>query len=149
MPGKIICSLPSLLLACVLLLTPGCSGRDAPGGAQAGGEEVAAVIADVNGFTSELLRRVETSSDVAAGVGEAQKLLAERGEVLRSRLVEARQSRAFRESDEARRRMLESEVDNTQRVARLKTAYMDKAMNDAEFSRQLDELVRDYQALYH
>ncbi len=139
---------------CVLMLAAALAAAGCRGGA-AGGEApaprtggVESVLAEVNSFTGELLRKVEGAEDVAAGVAEAQQFLDARRDGLKAKLAEARGSRDFQQDGEARRRMLESEVENTHKVAGLKTRFMDRAMSDRAFSRQLDKLVGDYESLY-
>ena len=56
--------------------------------------------------------------------------------------------RARRSDAEARRKWLEAEVDNTDRVSRLQVKYMDAKMRDPDFKARLDKLVEDYNLLF-
>lgn len=138
-----------LLLSCCCALAAGCrgGGGGASNSAQQGGE-VDAVVSDVDKFTEEILQKVGTARDPSAGVDEAQKLLDSRKAELTARISAARGSRQFGESEGARGKLLESEVGNTDRVARLRTQYIDLWMRDAAFKSKLDRLVGDYKELF-
>ncbi len=140
-------------LVCLPLFV-GCKGggagrEQAAGPGPSGGEDVERLVADLNSFTDELVKKIESAQDPASGVGEAQRLLDARKAELASRIDAARRGREFRESGGARGKMLESEVDNTDRVAGLRTRqYLDLWMRDPEFKARLDKFVADYQALF-
>ena len=132
-----------LALACGLAL--GACARDAGTGGEGGG--VDASLAEVRAFTDELLKRVEAAGDAASGAAEAQRYLEGRRAEIRSKIVSVRRGGA-QGGEEAKRKLLECEVENTDRVARLRTRYMDEAMSDPAFKERLDRLVTDYQALF-
>ncbi|HEV2705099.1 MAG TPA: hypothetical protein VGV59_04195 [Pyrinomonadaceae bacterium] len=110
------------------------------------GESVARVVAEVASFTDELLRRIEGAQDPSTGVAEAQKFFDSRAREMRARVGAARAS--AQASAEARRSLLESEVDNSARVSNLQTKYLDRSMSDAAFKARLDKLVGDYRKLF-
>ena len=119
--------------------------RHAPApGAEA---NIEATLSDVNSFTEELLRKIESAPDPAAGLGAAQQFFESRRDELRAKIVAARRSREAVESAEAKGRLLENEVDNTARLSGLRTKYLER-MNDAAFKAKLDRLVEDYQDLF-
>jgi hypothetical protein len=142
-----------IALACVLA-PAGCrrsstspdSGGVAGGAGGVGGSDAVGVLLKVlNSFTEELLSKVEQAGDTKAGVAEAQALLdARRGEM--AGLVAALRSDA-RDSG-AKARLLEAEVDNTDRVHRLQLKYADEAARDAELKARLERLIADYDALF-
>ena len=136
-----------LLLACGLALA-GCRGsspRPAPGGAAEGAvvEDAAAVfVPQLNSFTEQLLAKVEQAADRKAGVAEAQALLDTRREDLATLIG------ALKREPQAKARLLEAEVDNTDRVHRLQIKYADEAARDAELRARLERLIADYDALF-
>lgn len=135
-----------LILACVLCVA-GC--RQSAGDPPAAGEvDVDGTMSELDSFTAELLNRVESANDSLSGVGSAQQFLDEKKAGIRDKIVALKRSRKFLESEAARGKLLEHEVDNTSRVAKLKTRYMDRAMSDAAFNASLDRLVNDYQDLF-
>jgi hypothetical protein len=111
------------------------------GGVGAGGGAEAAVKT-LNAFTDELLAKVERAGDTRAGVAEAQALLDARKAELTASVA------ALRRDAEAKRRLLEAEVDNTDRVRRLQLKYADEAARDAELKARLERLINDYDALF-
>jgi hypothetical protein len=148
-------SAPTLTaLACVLALA-GCnrsatspnSGGGGSGGAsdvgRAGGAD--ALAQTLNSFTDELLSKVEQAGDAKAGVAEAQALLDARGDDLAARVAALRQG--TRDAG-ARAKLLEAEVDNTDRVHRLQLKYADAAARDAELKAGIERLINDYDALF-
>ena len=145
-----------LLLACGLALA-GCSRSHTSsnsGGIGAGGVGTAsgreadiadALIRSLNSFTGELLAKVEKAGDVKAGAAEAQALLdARKGEVAGRVTALKRQA----QDPATRARLLEAEVDNTDRVHRLQLKYADEAARDAELKARLERLIGDYDALF-
>ncbi|HEX8291764.1 MAG TPA: hypothetical protein VF570_08420 [Pyrinomonadaceae bacterium] len=141
-------------LACALALA-GCSrpatspdsgGVGASAGGRGGGADAAdALVKSLNSFTEELLSKVEKAGDAKAGVAEAQALLdARRGE-LASAIGALRRSGA---DPGWKAKMLEAEVDNTDRVHRLQLRYADEAARDAELKARLERLIGDYDALF-
>lgn len=140
-----------LALAC-LLAAQGCrggagAGANASAGAP-GADDPAAVAAAADAFTTELLAKIDGAGDPGAGVEEAQKFLDERGGALRARIEAARGGQRFRESAEARARMLDSEVTNRDRVAALRKQHLERWLRDAAFKSKLDRLMNDFDALW-
>ena len=142
-------------LACVLALA-GCSwsytssnsggigaGAGGVGVGRAGGPD--ALVQTLNSFTDELLSKIEKAQDKRAGVAEAQALLdARRGE-LAGRLAALRRDA---QDAGAKAKLLEAEVDNTDRVHRLQLQYADAAARDAGLKAGLERLIADYDALF-
>ncbi len=135
-------------LACVLALA-GCGKSDtAPnsGGDRAGRAESADALAQtLNSFTDELLSKVEKAGDTKAGVAEAQALLDARKGDFAGRVAALKQG--ARDAG-AKAKLLEAEVDNTDRVHRLQLQYADAAARDAELKARLERLIDDYDALF-
>jgi hypothetical protein len=149
---------PTLIaLACVLALA-GCrwsptSSNSGGIGASAGGvgdvgggaAGADALVKSLNSFTEELLAKVEKAEDTKAGAAEAQALLDARKNDLAGRVAALK-----REAQDSgtKARLLEAEVDNTDRVHRLQLKYADEAARDAELKARLERLISDYDALF-
>ena len=136
-------ALTLMALACGLALA-GCrwpyTSTNSGNGIGAGDAE--ASVKALNSFTDELLAKVERAVDTKAGVAEAQTLLDARKAELAGRVA------ALKRDAGAKARLLEAEVDNTDRVHRLQLRYADAAARDAELKAGLERLINDYDALY-
>lgn len=138
-----------LLPACGLVLA-GCGKSDTStnsGGdvrlGQAGGAD--ALAQTLNSFTDELLSKIEKAPDAKAGVAQAQALLDARKNDFAGRVAALKQS--SRDAG-AKAKLLEAEVDNTDRVHRLQLKYADETARDAELKAGLERLINDYDALF-
>ncbi|HYE13217.1 MAG TPA: hypothetical protein VD968_02125 [Pyrinomonadaceae bacterium] len=131
----------ALLAAACCLLAAGCGGKEqAPG--------VEQLLGRLNPFTEELVRKVESAQNPSEGVSEAQKHLGAGKAALAEEIARLKRSPEFQRDAEARRKLLEAEVEGTTRVSGLRTKYMDAAMSDPAFKAKLDRLVSDYQELF-
>jgi hypothetical protein len=136
-------------LACALAAA-GCGGasKDSPGGDAPGVREVGETARALAEFTEELASKVEKAGDAKAGLADAQRLLdARRGELAAS-VSALRASPRVKSDASARGRLLEAEVDNTERVHRLQIKYADATTADADFKARLDKLVSDYDSIF-
>lgn len=144
---------PTLLLslACALAAAAaGCGGAGSTtaGGAGAGVKDLGETVKALDAFTDELASKVEKAGDTKAGLAEAQKLLdARRGELAAS-VSALRASQQLKSDASARGRLLEAEVDNTERVHRLQVKYADATTADADLKARLDKLVSDYDSIF-
>ncbi len=120
--------------------------RDAQ--AEKGAPGVDAVVRELGEFTDELERAFESAPNPRDGVDAAQKLLDARRAALAAHVAAFKTSPQFRGDAEARRKWLEAEVDDTDRVSRLQVKYMDAKMRDPDFKARLDKLVEDYNLLF-
>jgi hypothetical protein len=109
---------------------------------------VDAVVREVNEFTDGLERAFELAPQPRDGVDAAQKLLDARRPALAAHIAAFKSSSQFQKDAEAKRKWLEAEVDNTDRVSRLQVKYMDAKMRDPDFKARLDKLVEDYDSLF-
>ena len=143
---------PTLLLslACALAAA-GCgggAGSKTAGGGEAGAGDLGETVKALGAFTEELASKVESAADTKAGLAEAQKLLdARRGELAAS-VSALRASPKVKADAAARGRLLEAEVDNTERVHRLQVRYADATTSDADLKARLDKLVSDYDSIF-
>lgn len=138
-----------LSLACALA-SAGCGGgaRTSGGAAAPGSAEAGEIIKSLGAFTEELASKVEAAGDRKAGLADAQKLLDERRGALASSLSALRASPRVKSDASARARLLEAEVDNTERVHRLQLKYSDDSTRDPDFKERLDKLVSDYDSIF-
>ncbi len=133
-------------LACALA-SAGCGGAGAGPSSPssgAGGAEIEALGA----FTEELTSKVESARDAKAGLEEAQKLLDARKAELTASVSALRASPKVKSDASARGRLLEAEVDNTERVHRLQVKYSEDSTRDPDFKARLDKLVSDYDSIF-
>ena len=136
------------LLACALAAA-GCrqAGTGGVAGVASSGD-VDSVIGKLNSFTTELANTVEAASDANAGVEAAQKLLDSRKAELTASVAALKRDAKFQKDAAARRKWLEAEVDDTDRVSRLQVKFLDTSMRDAAFKSRLDKLVGDYNSMF-
>lgn len=138
-----------LSLACALAAA-GCggAGRESAGGAEAGVKDLGETVKALGAFTEELASKVEKAEDAKAGLAEAQRLLDARKGELAATVSALRASPQLKSDSAARGRLLEAEVDNTERVHRLQIKYADATNADADFKARLDKLVADYDSIF-
>ena len=139
-------------LACAFVLSSliwssACREGGANNNSAAQGPDPEAVVAEINSFTEELIGKVNSASDPAAGIDEAQKLLDARKESLRASVLAARGSKKFQESEDARKSLLECENDNSDRISGIRKTHLERWMRDAAFKSKLDKLEGDYKDL--
>ena len=128
----------ALIVAFACLLLAGCK-KDA---------EVKAALNDFDSFTNELVNRVESASDPAAGVDDAQKYFDSKKAEMTTKMDTLKGIRGYQVSDETRKMMESSLVDDAKKIANLQVKYMRTSMRDATFKAKLDKLTRDYQSLF-
>jgi hypothetical protein len=132
-------------LACAVALA-GCQRSDtspAPGGGGAG--DVDAFVKTLDAFAGELLSKVESAPDTKAGVAEAQALLDARKGDLSTRVAALKRGAP---DAGAKAKLLEAEVDSTDRIHRLQLKYADAAARDPELKAGLERLIDGYDALF-
>ena len=137
-------------LACLRALAAGVRGGAGAGSnpAPARGAGVDALVAELNSFTDELVKKVESAADTSAGVDDAQRLLDARREELKAKVRAARESAEFRENREANGRLLECEVSGGDRVSALSTRYLDQSIKDPSLRSKLSKLRGDYNSIF-
>jgi Tfp pilus assembly protein PilP len=126
----------SLLLAC--LLVSGCK-KDT---------QINSVIAELDTFTTELVKKVESAPNPSAGVDDAQKFLDSKKADLAAKIASLKDVRGFQVSEDTKKKMTASVVDDVKRVSGLQIKYIAVSMRDAAFKAKLEKLTRDYQGLY-
>ena len=109
----------------------------------AGGAD--ALVKQLNSFTDELLSKVESAPDAKAGVTEAQALLNARTKELAGGIADIKKGA---QDAGTKAKLLEAEVENTDRVHRLQLKYSDETARDPDLKARLERLVNDYDALF-
>lgn len=124
----------SLSLAMVCVLSLACK-KDA---------EVVAVVEEVDLFTKELVKRVE-SNPTAAGVDDAQQYLDSKKAEITARLATIKDIRDSQISEDTRKKRMETITNDSMSVARLQFKTITNP--DPEFKTKIEKLNRDYQSL--
>jgi ABC-type uncharacterized transport system auxiliary subunit len=129
---------PALLIVLTCLVLAACK-KDA---------DVKTVLTDFDKFTDELVKRVESASDPAAGVDDAQKYFDSKKAEMTSKMDSLKEIRGYQVGDETKKMMESSLVDDAKKIANLQVKYMGTSMRDPTFKAKLDKLTRDYQSLF-
>ena len=127
-----------LLLLVVCLSLAGCK-KDA---------QINAVVAELDSFTTELVKKVESAPNPAAGVDDAQKFFDSKKADLTAKIGTLKSIRGYQVSEETTKKMTTSMVDDAKKVAGLQIKYIGTSMRDPVFKGKLEKLTRDYQALF-
>jgi hypothetical protein len=125
-----------LLLACLSLL--GCK-KDT---------EIDSVLTELDSFTAELVKRVESAPNPSAGVDDAQKFLDSKKAGLAAKLASLKNIRGYQVGAETKEKMTKSLVDDAKKVAGLQIKYIGVSLRDPIFKAKLDKLTSDYQSLF-
>ena len=147
MSGRLTAALTAFA-CCLVVCGCGKGGNDAAPRGDEAASGVDAVVGEVGGFTDELVKAFETAQNPRDGVEAAQKLLDSRRALLAPRIAAVKTSPQLQGDAAAKRKWLEAEVDNTDRVSRLQVKYLDASMRDPDFKARLDRLVGDYNSMF-
>ncbi|MGH9901607.1 MAG: hypothetical protein ACRD68_07315 [Pyrinomonadaceae bacterium] len=112
--------------------------------------QVDSILAELDSFTQELLKKIESNPDPSAGVDEARKYFdSERAEIA-AKLAVLKEVRGDQvaNSDEVKRKMLDSLYTDLMSMEGLRTRYMSNSMRDPAFKEKLEKLVSDYKQLF-
>lgn len=109
--------------------------------------QVDPALAELDSFTRELVKKVESAPDPSAGVDEAQKFMDSRKADLAPKVASIRDPRGLQAGDDTRKKLLEGVTNNVLRVSGLQIKYLDNSMRDPVFKAKLDRLVNDYHSL--
>ena len=128
----------ALLIAFVCLPFTGCK-KDA---------EVKEILADFDSFTNELVKRIDSASNPAAGVDDAQKYFDSRKAEMTEKMDKLKGIRGYQVGEETKKMIESSLVDDAKKIANLQVKYIGTSMRDETFKARLDKLTRDYQSLF-
>jgi len=108
---------------------------------------VESVLAELNTFTQEIIKRVEGAPNPSAGVDDAQKFFDSRRADIQAKLESLKGIRNFQLSEETRKKMLAQMTEDAVNISKLQIKYMGNSMRDPAFKAKLDKLIGDYQGL--
>lgn len=126
----------ALLLACLALA--GCK-KDT---------QIDSVVTELDSFTTELVKKVESAPNPSAGVDDAQRYFDSKKADLTAKMATLKGIRGYQVSAETKAKMTKSLVDDAKRVAGLQIKYIGTSMRDPAFRAKLEKLTKDYQALF-
>ena len=129
-------TLLALLLACLSLA--GCK-KDA---------QITSVVAELDTFTAELVKKVESAPNPSTGVDDAQKFFDSKKDDIAAKIATLKNIRGYQVSEETTKKMTASMVDDAKKVAGLQLKYISTSIRDPAFKAKLEKLTRDYQALF-
>ena len=109
--------------------------------------EVISILASVDSFTTEIVTRIEMAANPAAGVDDAQKYFDSRRAEIAVNMNTLKLLNGNQVSDETKKRIKASLVDDASRVGNLQVKYVSYSISNPAFKAKLDKLVNDYQAL--
>lgn len=107
-------------------------------------DQVRTTLSDLDSFTAELVKRVESASDPSSGLDEAQKYMESKKSEIKPKLDAIKTLRGFEVSDEIKKSMQESVSRNVASIAGLRIKYVSRSVSDAAFKNKLEKLVNDY-----
>ena len=130
--------LACLLLLLVCLPLAGCK-KDA---------EINSTLSELDSFTTELVKKVESAPNPSAGVDEAQKFFDSRKADLTAKMQALKGLRGYQVSEETKQKLTSSMIESAKRVAGLQMKYVGVSVRDPAFKAKLDKLTKDFQGLF-
>jgi PBP1b-binding outer membrane lipoprotein LpoB len=128
----------TVVLLGLLLLLVGCSRDD----------EVNQFVTNMNQFTSDLVKKVESSADKKTGVESAQQFLDQKGPALKTEFEALQDVRGFQVKDETMSNITTAVTDNVTKVGTLKIDYMALSLKDKDFDQKIEKLTNSYTDLF-
>ena len=110
--------------------------------------QISSVIDELDSFTTELVKKVESAPNPSAGVDDAQKYFDSKKDDLTAKIATLKGIRGYQVSEETTKKMTASLIDDVKRVASLQLKYMSTSMRDPAFKAKLEKLTKDYQSLF-
>ena len=108
--------------------------------------EINSIVADLDTFTIELVKKVESAPNPSAGVDDAQKYFDSKKADLTAKMTTLKGIRGYQASEETKQKMTKSVFDDVTRVAGLQLKYI--GIRDKAFKPKLDKLIKDYTDLF-
>jgi Tfp pilus assembly protein PilP len=128
---KPVCLL--IVLACLAIV--GCGKKDS---------QINDFVTEINTFTDELVKKVESASSPSVGVDEAQKYMDSRKADLRAKFDSVKNIGENQVSEETKKKMQDSFYQDGVKVGQLTAKYG----QDAEVRTKLKKLTDDFLALF-
>lgn len=110
--------------------------------------EINTTLSELDAFTTELVKKVESAPNPSAGVDDAQKFFDSRKADLTAKMQSLKGMRGYQVSEETKQKLTTSMLASAQRVAGLQIKYVGVSMRDPAFKGKLDKLTKDFQALF-
>ena len=110
-------------------------------------EEVNKVVADFDAFSKEIVNKVKTASNPAAGIVEAQKYLDANKAAITRRLASIKDVKNFQLSDETKKKMEATVKSDAEAVAGLAMGYVGQLAMNADLRAKFEKLVNDYKGI--
>ena len=110
--------------------------------------EINSIVTDLDSFTTELVKKVESAPNPSAGVDDAQKYFDSRKADLTTKMTTLKGIRGYQVSEDTKNKMTKSLVDDAKRVAGLQLKYVGASMRDPAFKAKLEKLTKDYLDLF-
>lgn len=107
--------------------------------------QIETVLAELNSFTKEIVKRVEGGANPSAGVDDAQKFFDSRKADMQAKLETLKGVRNFQVSEATQKKMMEQMTEDVMSVSKLQIKYIGQSMKDPAFKAKLEKLVGDYQ----
>ncbi|HLL72017.1 MAG TPA: hypothetical protein VK363_11320 [Pyrinomonadaceae bacterium] len=107
--------------------------------------EINTTLSELDAFTTELVKKVESAPNPSAGVDDAQKFFDSRKADLTTKMQSLKGMRGYQVSEETRQKLTMSMLSSAQRVAGLQIKYIGVSMRDPAFKGKLDKLTKDFQ----
>lgn len=107
-------------------------------------DQVNATLKDLDVFTAELVKKIESSANPAAGVDEAQKFMDSKKSELKPKLDDMKALRGYEVSEETKTAITTNVTKNVSSVAGLQIKYVSRTMSDPAFKTKLEKLIKDY-----
>ena len=111
-------------------------------------EEVNATLAEFDSFTTEMVKRVESAPNPAAGLDEAQTFFDSKKADITAKMETLKALRGYQVGDETKQKMMASLVADATKVGNLEIEYINLSVSNPAFKAKLDKLVKDYQTLF-
>lgn len=110
--------------------------------------QINSVVAELDTFTTELVKKVDSAPNPSAGVDDAQKFLDSKKDDLTAKIAELKGIRGYQVSEDTTKKMTASMMDDAKKVAGLQMKYIGTSMRDPAFKAKLEKLTKDYTALF-
>jgi hypothetical protein len=107
-------------------------------------EEVKSAMAELDTFSSSIVKKVKGAPNPKAGVDAAQQYLDANKGPLQQKLAGIKDLRGFQVTEETRKKLEASFMNNAMSVAGLQLEYVSQAAMDNDFNTKLEKLVTDY-----
>lgn len=111
-------------------------------------DDVNTFMGKLDGFTSEIVTRVETAKDRKAGVDAAQSYFDQNKAEIQTAYADIKNVRGFQVKEETMKKLADRMLTNGTKVAGLKLKLMGETMKDDELDKKLDKLEKSYEGLF-